>query len=71
MWTELIWLMIWKVVIDCEGGNENRGSKNADKFLTNSGTLSFKIRNVLLGVTSVDVTLSVTVFYCSEKFLKI
>jgi hypothetical protein len=70
MWSELIWLTIWKMVITSDGGNENWGCKNADKFLTGLGTLSFGIGTVLLGITAVDITLSVNVLYSSEKFLK-
>jgi hypothetical protein len=55
--------------MNCDGGNENWGCKNAFKFLPSLGTHSFII-TVLLGVTSVDVTLSVTVFYSCEKFFK-
>jgi hypothetical protein len=62
MWTELIWLMIWKMVLNCDGGVEDCGFKNADKFLTSLGTISFCMRTVLFGVTAVDVRLSVNGF---------
>jgi hypothetical protein len=50
------------MVITCDGGNANCDCKTVDKCLTGLGTVSFRMRTVLLGVTAVDVTLFVNVF---------